>query len=368
MSAEAIKAKALSLGFDLVGIAPAGRSVRAEYFADWLAAGNSGSMSYLSNRFDERTDPGKYLVDARSVVCLAVNYFVDEPEAGSGLIEKPESPPSDADLRSVPDQAAAVPARIARYARGRDYHKWFKQKLFDLADWIRDTYPGVRTRSGTDSVPVMEKELAVRAGVGWMGKNTCVISPRLGSWILLGEVLTTMDLPPDEPVTDRCGTCTRCIDACPTNALTPYQLNGTRCISYLTIEHRGDIPADLKPGIGDWLYGCDICQEVCPFNRKPTIATTDDVQPRIPATLDARRVLDWSIEDYRAITKGTAIKRVKLPVLQRNAETVLANRGVPPSLTLGARKAILFDRPSPKRQRGQFGQDIRRRRGGKESL
>ncbi len=314
MSAEAIKSKAISIGFDLVGIAPAGRSVRAEYFADWLAAGNAGSMSYLSNRFDERTDPGQYLTGARSVICLAVNYYVDDAEdSGPGL-------------RSPSDPAPAAPARVARYARGRDYHKWLKQKLFDLADWIRDTYPGVRTRSGTDSVPVMEKELAVRAGVGWMGKNTCVISPKLGSWILLGEVLTTMDLPPDETVTDRCGTCTRCIDACPTDALTPYQLNGTRCISYLTIEHRGEIPADLKPGIGDWLYGCDICQDVCPFNRKPTAATGDEVRPRVPATIDARRVLDWSVDDYRTATRGTAIKRVKLPVLKRNAETVLANR------------------------------------------
>jgi epoxyqueuosine reductase len=315
VSAEAIKAKALSLGFDLVGIAPVGRSVRAEYFADWLAAGHAGSMSYLSNRFDERTDPGKYLVDVRSVICLAVNYYVDNQNPG---------------LASTSDPASAVPARIARYARGRDYHKWLKQKLFDLADWIRDTYPGVGTRSGTDSVPVMEKELSVRAGIGWMGKNTCVISPKLGSWILLGEVLTTMELPPDESVTDRCGTCTRCIDACPTNALTPYQLNGTRCISYLTIEHRGEIPADLKPGIGDWLYGCDICQDVCPFNRKPTVAMIDEVQPRMPATIDARQVLEWSIDDYRTAMKGTAIKRVKLPVLKRNAETVLANRGVPP--------------------------------------
>jgi epoxyqueuosine reductase len=303
VAVTAIKAKAAELGFDLVGIAPAGRSVHAEYFSQWLAAGHAGEMRYLSDRFNERIDPDVYMPGVRSVICLAVNYYVDD-----------DDPPG-------PDAG-----RIARYARGADYHRWLKQKLFDLADWIRETYPGVRTRSGTDTVPVMEKELAVRAGIGWMGKNTCIISPKLGSWILLGEVLTTMDLPADEPVTDRCGSCTRCIDACPTDALSPYQLTATRCVSYLTIEHRGDVPDELKPGIGDWLYGCDICQDVCPFNRKPVSATAEQVRPRVPAGLDVDAVLRWSADEYRAAVKGTAIKRVKLPVLQRNAEVVSQNR------------------------------------------
>jgi epoxyqueuosine reductase len=303
----AVKSKAAQLGFDLAGIAPAGRSVHAEYFSQWLAAGHAGEMRYLSDRSDERVDPNVYMPGVRSVICLAVNYYVDDDPPG-------------------PDAG-----RIARYARGADYHRWLKQKLYDLADWIRATYPGVRTRSGTDTVPVMEKELAVRAGLGWMGKNTCVISPKLGSWILLGEVLTTMDLPADEPVTDRCGSCTRCIDACPTNALTPYELTASQCVSYLTIEHRGDVPAELKPGIGNWLYGCDICQDVCPFNRKPTPATTEKVRPRVPSGLDVESVLNWSVEEYQSAVRGTAIKRVKLPVLRRNAEIVSQNRRVDPS-------------------------------------
>jgi epoxyqueuosine reductase len=173
----------------------------------------------------------------------------------------------------------------------------------------------------------MEKDLAARAGIGWVGKNTCLINPQTGSWLLLGEVITTLPLPPDAPATDHCGTCTRCIDACPTGAITaPYELDARKCISYLTIEDPGEIPPALQAQMGDWLYGCDVCQDVCPHNNKVPVATDPALKPRFPSgTLDVDEVLDWAEGDYRAKLRHSAMKRVKLPVLQRNARIVAQN-------------------------------------------
>ncbi len=173
----------------------------------------------------------------------------------------------------------------------------------------------------------MEKELAARAGIGWLGKNTCVINPKIGSWILLGEILTTIALPFDEPAVDRCGSCTRCIDACPTDAITgPYQLDARRCISYLTIESRGEIESGLQPLIGDWLYGCDICQDVCPFNRHAPESEEAALQPRFASgQLNTTEVMEWTEDIYREELRGSAIKRAKLPVLKRNARIVAEN-------------------------------------------
>ena len=304
--AAAVKAKATALGFDLVGIAPAGPSTHADYLCRWLAAGRHGEMAYLADRADERLDPAVYFPGVRTAVCVAVNYRTP-----------------------LADPPPGVNGRVARYALGDDYHDVIKPRLYDLADWLREAVPGCRTRCGVDTVPVMEKELAARGGVGWMGKNTCVIHPAVGSFLLLGEVLTTLDLPVDDPAVDRCGSCTRCLDACPTAAITaPYQLDATRCISYLTIEHAGDIAADLQRHMGDWLYGCDVCQDVCPFNRRDV--TTDDpaLAPRFPSgTLPVDDVLSWSEDDYRRQMKRSAIKRVKLPVFQRNAGIARDNAG-----------------------------------------
>jgi epoxyqueuosine reductase len=302
-----VKAKARELGFDLVGIAPAESSQYQAYFRQWLDEGQAGTMHYLADRFEERTQPSAYFGGAVSVVCVALNYH--------------------AALEPVAPEQQSHHARVARYALGDDYHEIIKDRLYDLADWIRETVPGSRTRCGVDTVPVMEKELAARAGIGWVGKNTCVINPRLGSWLLLGEVLTTIPLPADEPATDHCGSCTRCLDACPTGAITaPYQLDARRCISYLTIEHRGEIADELKPQIGDWLYGCDVCQDVCPHNRHQPDALDPALQPRFPTGgLDVREVLTWDEDTYRAKLRHSAMKRVKLPVLQRNAAIVAEN-------------------------------------------
>jgi epoxyqueuosine reductase len=231
----------------------------------------------------------------------------------------------------TPPSGVAVPGRVARYARGLDYHKHLKRRLHDLADWLRQE-TGEETRACVDTAPVLEREWAARAGVGWQGKNTLAIHTRRGSYLLLGEIITTAELAPDSPAVDRCGTCTRCLDACPTDALRPYEMDPRRCISYWTIEHRGplaSIPDDIRRGTGDWLFGCDICQEVCPWNRKAPAATHPDVQPTpllATGVLDAEQVAAWSPEQYQQTLRGTAGKRAKLAQWRRNATVILQNR------------------------------------------
>jgi epoxyqueuosine reductase len=305
-----IKAHAASLGFDLVGIAPAEPSHHREYLRQWLDDGKAGTMQWLARRFEQRADPAEYCNGVRSAVCVAMNYH--------------------APLEPVPPDQAVHHGRVARYALGDDYHELIKPRLHALADWIRETFPGATTRCSVDTAPVLERELAARAGIGWVGKNTCVVHPKIGSWLLLGEVFTTLDLPPDDPIIDRCGSCRRCIDACPTAAITaPYQLDARRCISYLNIEHQGPIDPALSEKMGDWLVGCDICQEVCPFNRDAPDTTEPSLHPRLPTgTLDLREVLTWQPNHPNPTLSGTAIKRIKLPVLQRNARAILHRRGI----------------------------------------
>ena len=260
-------------------------------------------MHYLASRFEERTNPAAYFPDSKSIICVGMNYHVqlNQPTASST-------------------------GKIARYALGDDYHELIKDRLYLLADWLR-TQCDCETRCSVDTAPMMEKELAARAGIGWMGKNTCVINEDIGSWLLLGEILTTAELPFDQPATDRCGTCRRCLDACPTGAITaPYQLDARKCISYLTIEHRGDIDEQLKSQIGDWLYGCDICQDVCPWNSKAIESIEPALQPRFAAgLLPADEVLHWDQDRYAKTLRRSAMKRVKLPQFQRNARIVIDN-------------------------------------------
>jgi epoxyqueuosine reductase len=302
-----IKNRARRLGFDLVGIAPAEAPKFGPYFREWLDDGRHGTMEYLARRVEHRLDPASYLADARSVICVATNYHVP--------------------LELVPESERTHHAKIARYALGQDYHEPLKRRLWKLADWIRETVPDAQTRACVDTAPVLEREFAGRAGIGWVGKNTCVINERVGSWLLLGEIITTIALPPDEPAIDRCGTCTRCIDACPTGAITqPYQLEARRCISYLNIEHHGPISQEFDRKLGEWLYGCDICQDVCPWNHKAPVSIDPLFQPRFKTgTIDARQVLGWTEDDYRARLRGSPLRRLKLPVLQRNAAIVAQN-------------------------------------------
>jgi epoxyqueuosine reductase len=304
--ASAIRGKARELGFDLVGIASAQPSQYRDHFRNWLDAGRAGTMHYLAARFAERTDPAVYFPGTRSVICVAMNYHVP--------------------LEKLPESDRPLHGRIARYALGDDYHELIKGRLHRLADALRQLAPEAGTKCAVDTAPIFERELAARAGIGWVGKNTCIISPRIGSWIFLGEVLTTLDLPPDTPLTDHCGTCTRCLDACPTSALTPYELDATRCISYLTIEHRGEIDPTVQSKIGEWLYGCDICQDVCPWNHRAPDTAEPALQPRSrTGTLNLTEVATWQPGHPNPTLRNSAMKRVKLPILQRNARIVEEN-------------------------------------------
>jgi epoxyqueuosine reductase len=296
---------AAELGFEKCGIASAEPIGRADYLRRWLAAGNAGSMDYLRRRLDERLEPGKLLAGSRSIIVCAQVY-------------KQPASPADASARG----------KVAMYARSRDYHKVMRRKLWRLVDELRRRVPErFEARVCVDTAPLLEREIAARAGVGWIGKNTLVLHQDLGSYFFLGAVLTTLDLAGDPPVLDHCGSCTACLDACPTAAFSaPYQMDASRCISYLTIEHRGDITKPFQELIGEWIFGCDVCQQVCPFNRQAPNATEPAfAQRRVPAAIDPREVLQWSPQAYDEVLSGTAVKRANLEMMRRNAQIVLSN-------------------------------------------
>ena len=302
-----IKERARRTGFDLVGIAPLGPSPEALFYPQWLERGYAGEMKYLERQRPARMDPRELLPDARSVIVCAVNYNADRP------------------LTRV-DRARAW---ISRYAWGSDYHETLQSSLRDLADWIAVTF-GAETRTYVDTGPLLERVFAKYAGIGWFGKNTCIINQGIGSWLFLGCVLTNLDLVPDTPAPDRCGSCTRCLDACPTNAiLEPYVLDSRRCISYLTIELRGEIPSDLRAGVGHHLFGCDICQDVCPWNRKAPVTSRPEFEPRSELFWpQLERLLDLQEDEWRQLIKGTAMKRAKVKGLIRNLLVVAGNSGL----------------------------------------
>ncbi len=306
-------------GFALAGVCECAPSERADELRAWLAAGGHGSMAWLATHADLRADPGRLLEGARSVVMVADLYATrgadnaETPEAGRG--------------------------RVARYARGDDYHTAIKARLHAICDALRERFPGEAFRAFVDTAPVPERELAARAGLGWIGKHTLLIHPRIGSWLLLGGFLTTMDLEPaTETVADHCGSCTCCIDACPTDAITPYSVDARRCISYLTIERREAIAAEFRGAIGDWIFGCDICQEVCPHNspRDPAVlgdagATVPERYANRPGSFDLLEVLGWDADARAAALKGTAMKRATLAMWHRNAAIAAGNdASIPP--------------------------------------
>src|SRR3954466_13379385 len=302
--AERIRFWGKELGFQAIGIADGDLSAAEPRLLEWLSAGRHGEMEYMARHGTLRARPAQLKPGTLRVISCRMDYALGD-----------EQLPEPADR-----------AYIARYARGRDYHKVLRDRLQKLCAHIEAEVGSFGYRVFTDSAPVMEVELAVRAGIGWRGKHTLLLD-RPGSCFFLGEVYTDLPLPADEPSSEHCGTCQRCIEVCPTQAITaPYQLDARRCISYLTIEHRGDVPDDLRAGIGDWLYGCDVCQDVCPHNRAAPATTDPAVQPRFPTgTLDVDEVLGWSHDDYAARLRHSAMKRVKLPVLQRNARVVADN-------------------------------------------
>lgn len=304
--------RALASGFALAGIAGVEPSAWGDELSEWLAEHKHGEMAWLGRNTELRQHPDRLIDDARSVLMVADLYAsradnLDSPlETGQG--------------------------RIARYARGKDYHKAMKKRLMALADLLREDHPEAGFKVFVDTAPVLERELAQRAGLGWTGKHTLLIHPRAGSYMLLGGIVTTLDLKPPqaqgvEP--DHCGTCTRCIDACPTDAITPYSVDARKCISYLTIELREEIEPDLASKIGDWIYGCDICQEVCPHNSlREDAGRSNPIYDSARDRFDLLKVLGWTEGDRREAFAGSAMKRAKLGMMHRNARIVAANQGV----------------------------------------
>jgi len=316
-------------GFALCGIASAKASEYAEYLRRWLAEGKHGEMHYLADHADIRTDPARLVEGAASVVVVADAYHVD------GGTTDNVSAPSDKPF-----------GRVAKYAWGDDYHKVLKKRLHKVCNALEAKHPGHVYRATTDTAPIFERELATRAGLGWTGKHTLMIHPRFGSYFLLGTIVTTLPMQTSElagfpaplsPPTDHCGSCTRCIDACPTGAIADagYSVDARRCISYLTLEHRGPIDERYHGPMGDWLAGCDICQDVCPHNRRrrDAVAQGDDplgVHPRYTPHdyaqgFDLLDVLDWSLEDRQRALMGSALKRMKLDMIRRNALIAAGN-------------------------------------------
>jgi epoxyqueuosine reductase len=299
-----IALRARELGFDAFGVAPAEPlEIERARLREWLARGYHGSMGYLARAEPSRLDPGDLLPGAQSVLCVAANYHTAEEPAAD--------------------------VRIARYARGRDYHRILRGKLRALSRFIRARAPGAATRICVDTAPILEKAWAERAGIGWRGKHTNLVSRALGSWTLLGEILTTLRLPPDEAHLDFCGSCTRCLDACPTSAFPrPYVMDATRCISYLTIEHRGTLDPGQGAMIGEHLFGCDICLEACPWNRFARLSDEDDFSPR-PELMGMQCEVWAALDDDYAdrLLRGSALRRATPGGLRRNAAQIIRNRG-----------------------------------------
>jgi epoxyqueuosine reductase len=302
LSASSIKSKAREIGFDLCGIAPAVRHPKLSRLASWIEEGRAGDMRYLAESLDERLDPIVFLPTARSVISLATVYNTAHPYS--------------TEMRGDRERVA-----IARYGWGDDYHGVLKGRLRRLVTWMAEAAGrGLEALSCVDDGPMQERVFAERAGLGWIGKNTCLINPELGSWLFLAEIVTNAELDPDPPGHDQCGTCTRCLEACPTQAIVePYVVDATRCLSYLTIEQRGDVAASLRPAIREQIFGCDICQDVCPWNRRA--ATSDDPawQPRegllFPRLIDLCTLTD---EAWRAMFKDSALRRAGSPRLRRS--------------------------------------------------
>jgi len=312
-----VKHEAVRAGFDLAGVAGIHDCPELDYFPEWIASGYAGEMNYLESRNEggqlKRASLRSAAPWARSVIVCAVNYNTEQPYSTQG--EHPEG------------------GWISRYAWSReDYHDVIMRRPRVVESKLSQiTTEPVHTRCYVDTGPLVERVYAKYAGVGWIGKNTCVINQKLGSWLFLGVILTSLELQPDIPAPDRCGTCTRCIEACPTNAfVAPYQLDASKCISYLTIEKRGANPEELREGIGRHVFGCDICQDVCPWNRKAPFTSNAEFQPRPELVNPA---LEWLAqlddEEFARTFRRSPVKRTKLSGLRRNAAIAMGNSGKP---------------------------------------
>jgi epoxyqueuosine reductase len=301
-----LQSLARDLGFDLCRVATCAPPAHFAEFRQWLGEGAAGEMSYLHRGGEKRSDPQQILPGARSIIVLALNYW------------------QGAEIRR--SQTAAT-GRIAHYAWGDDYHQIIEKKLESIDHFLIDQ--GGTQKCYVDTGPILERDYAANAGIGWHGKSTMLINIELGTWFFLAEILTTLDLPPDEPARDRCGTCSRCITACPTGAITaPHHVDARRCISYLTIEHKTSIPVDLRPLIGDRIFGCDDCLEACPWNRFAQVSRETAFEAR-PATvgMSLRDYLRLSDEEFRDMFRNSPIKRIKRRGFLRNVCVALGNVG-----------------------------------------
>lgn len=311
VSRDDVKRLAAAAGFDICGVAPVEDFAELEFLKEWLERGYHADMHYLARNADRRADVRAVVPSARCVIMLGTVYNADRPYASTA---------------NQPDTA-----NLARYAWGDDYHPVIEERMLRLVDSLRAIAGDFEHRVYVDTGPVQERVYAKYAGLGWIGKNTCLINRDLGSWLFLSAIICALPIDADSPALDHCGRCTLCIDACPTDALVaPYQLDARRCLSYLTIENKGSIPDEYREVTGAHAYGCDICQDVCPWNRKAAITSDAPWQPR--DGLDAPRLLDlWTRTDdeLRALLKGSAMKRAGIRRFRRNLAVSIGNSGDP---------------------------------------
>lgn len=295
---ERLEDEAKALGFHALGVVSVPLDLRQDYYSKWISQGKQGTMSWMERNNDRRLHPERLLPEAKSILVLSLNYY--QPDPGR-------------------------PYRIAKYALGDDYHGFMMRRLKQLCRILRDEFGGIQ-RPYVDTGPLLEKPIAEAAGLGWQGKSTILIESKRGTWSFLANIVTTLDLPTDKPVKNRCGSCTRCIDVCPTRAITaPYQLDASKCISYLTIEHKGSIPEEFRKAIGDRLYGCDECLDVCPWNKWAKRNEEPKFKPRELSLL--REMLIWDETTFIKMMEGSPIRRLKLSRWRRNICVVLGNIG-----------------------------------------
>ncbi len=295
---EKILSKAREIGFDLCGITLPKPVEHYAEFLEWIRQGKGGEMEYMKANPERRKNPAKLYTEVQSIISCIVNYYqgkLPEPEDGEG--------------------------KISRYALGKDYHKVVKKMLIKLLKFIKSIEPSADGRAYVDTGAIMEKEIAAKAGLGWIGKNSLIVSSGLGSYIFIGEILLNMYIPPDKPITERCKDCRLCIDACPTGALEDERrLDASKCIAYFTIEYGGEIPKHFKKLFGNWIYGCDICQDVCPYNRNPPITKIPAFKEKLHLrNISLKKILSMNEQEFNQYFQGTPIKRTGLQRLKRNA-------------------------------------------------
>lgn len=331
-----VRQEALRLGFDAVGFARARRLEEEETrLVQWLKEGRQGMMQWMENHFDKRVDPRKLVPGARSVISLMISYH----QPGQAL-----------------QQISSNNPKISKYAMGDDYHKVFKEKLFALYSYIASITGDIQGRVFVDTAPVLEKAWAVQSGLGWLGKHTNLLNRDWGSWFFLGEIILDVDFEYDQPVADHCGSCTRCIDACPTDAIyEPYKVDGSKCISYFTIELRDEIPEQYHHLMGEWIFGCDICQDVCPWNRRAQQGSEERLFARPEAVdkdIDFWEELD--LQQYRELFRNSTVKRAKYDGLKRNIRIAGANIRNPENTNINRAGASITFRPEqPVEDKGQ---------------